>query len=169
MDYSILKLLRRAKTNKATTAAAGRQQRSGRAALLLVTAAVALLLWPGGPGIAAQGPQPDTATGPIVWQDVAPGSFAIRGARDVQPSKYRTLAADAAGLRAQLAAAPAEGSAAARNHPIALALPLPGGGFGRFRIEESSIMAPELAAKFPTLHTYSAQGLDDPSAGGRFD
>ena len=48
-------------------------------------------------------------------------------------------------------------------------VPTPEGGFDRFRVVESSIMDPKLAAKFPDIKTYAGVGIDDPAASIRLD
>ncbi len=53
--------------------------------------------------------------------------------------------------------------------PCELLLPLPGGGFGRFRVWDSPVMAPELASRFPDFRSFSIAGVDDPVATGRLD
>jgi CSLREA domain-containing protein len=63
--------------------------------------------------------------------------------------------------------APREFSLASKANPVELALPLPDGSFSRFQIESSSVMEPALAARFPEIKTYSAQGLDEPGATAR--
>ena len=65
--------------------------------------------------------------------------------------------------------APLENTKAARQTQVVMGLPMPDGTFSRFTIEESPVMAPELAARFPHIRTYRGRGLDDPTATTRFD
>jgi hypothetical protein len=90
--------------------------------------------------------------------DASPLATALRASRP--------LTLDVPGLRASLAKAPVEGRAGAA---LLVTLPLPDGTNARFRVVEASVMAPELAAQFPSIKTYTGVGLDDPSASLRLD
>ncbi len=103
------------------------------------------------------------------WSDVAESTIDVAGPRWIVPQQYRTLALDVPALQALLTSAPLEFTPAGQNSAVILALPLPEGGFGRFRIVESPVMAPELAAQFPEITTYAGQGIDDPTATTRLD
>lgn len=59
--------------------------------------------------------------------------------------------------------------AALRTAGAVLALPLPEGGSQRYRVRPVPVLAPALAARFPRIQTYAAQGLDDPTATARLD
>ena len=104
-----------------------------------------------------------------VWSAVDERTIQVRGQRIIVPSVYRTVQLDRAALDAILAQAPIEFTTDMRVGGVTLTLPMPDGTFPMFRIEESSIMEPGLAAQFPELRTYRAQGIDDPTASARFD
>lgn len=89
--------------------------------------------------------------------------------RRIVPRQYRTAELAQDTLAGLLAGAPHEEQVAVDRSAVELSLPRPDGGFERFRIVESPIMAPELAAKYPEIRTYLGQGIDDPSASLRFD
>ncbi|MFQ5446749.1 MAG: reprolysin-like metallopeptidase, partial [Saprospiraceae bacterium] len=84
------------------------------------------------------------------------------------PAEYRTLSLNFDALRNYLRNAPAEGSAAAKAGTAQIVLPMPDGTMETFRIWESPIMAPELAAKFPMIKTYAGRGITDPTHTVRF-
>ncbi|HEY6806769.1 MAG TPA: M12 family metallo-peptidase [Pyrinomonadaceae bacterium] len=65
-----------------------------------------------------------------------------------------------------LAKAPKEFSSAAK---YSLSLPTPEGQLTDFAIEESSVMEPELAQRFPDIKSYRGKGIQDPNLTVRFD
>ena len=51
-----------------------------------------------------------------------------------------------------------------KNSKKIITLPNSKGKLNRFSIQETSYLAPKLAAKFPMIKSYAAQGIDDPTA-----
>lgn len=80
--------------------------------------------------------------------------------------RAEALTVDVEALGTALALAPAGPTSGAA---FVLALPLPNGLTGRFALHETSVMAPALAARFPTIRTYAGSGLDDSRASVRLD
>jgi len=110
------------------------------------------------------------AEGP--FRDLAAGASGALPARDAAveaplPRSFRLVEVDSGALAAALAAAPVEGSGATLAPPLELVLPWPDGSDRRFRVEESPIVEAGLAARYPELRTYVAQGIDDPTATAR--
>ncbi len=103
------------------------------------------------------------------WREVTESSIVSRGRRVIVPEVYRTLRLNRDALGQVLALAPLEFTAAARSREVLLSVPLPDGTRSRFRIEESPVMEPGLAARAPEIKTYRGQGIDDPTATARFD
>jgi hypothetical protein len=128
-----------------------------RAALLLALASLPLA------NLSAQ--QSDAA----VWAPVAEQDIASRGQRYLQPEKYRTFRLNQKELASVLSAAPLESSADAQARVVILTVPTPDGTITRFRVEESPILAPNIAAQYPHWKTYQGYGIDNPSVTARFD
>ncbi|MFQ3599291.1 MAG: reprolysin-like metallopeptidase [Chloroherpetonaceae bacterium] len=89
--------------------------------------------------------------------------------RYITPAKYRTLALNFEAMKAKLGDAPMEFTAQARQGTFVIELPMPNGTFTRFQVEESPVMHPDLAAKYPDIKTYRGFGLDDGTATLRMD
>jgi len=111
--------------------------------------------------------EPLTAEG-SVWKEVDDNSVALKVQMNTaQPPRfYRTFQMDQNALQAVLRTVPMQFSKASK--PV-ISMPMPDGQLARFRIEESPVMAPELAAKVPNFKTYRGQGIDNPAATMRFD
>jgi hypothetical protein len=118
-------------------------------------------------GLAAGGAIAQPAA-PLPWSDISPDAIAPTGDRVIVPDRFRTLTVDREAISAFLARVPLEGTRAADDRAV-FEIPLPGGGFGRFAIVESPVMAVELGARYPEIRTYAGYGLDDPSASARID
>src|SRR5262245_10600725 len=81
-----------------------------------------------------------------VWRDDDRAFAAASGANQVwiQPDVFRAVVLNRDALQAVMASAPREFS---RQAPAIFQLPRPEGGFSQFKIQESPIMEPGLAAK----------------------
>jgi hypothetical protein len=103
-----------------------------------------------------------------LWQEIDEARIASKEST-ISAISRRTFALDKDALGQLLASAPKEFSRAAESSPLTITLPLPDGTLERFRVEESPMMEPELAAQFPQIKTYRGQGIDEPWATTRFD
>ena len=68
-----------------------------------------------------------------------------------------------------LARAPMEFTPAARKSPVVLQIPMPDGGFARFRVQQSPISLPDPSGKHSDFLSFSGQGIDDRTATLRGD
>jgi len=89
--------------------------------------------------------------------------------RVIVPEKYRTLSLDTLSLINFLNTIPSGENIKDRNSAPVIAILLPNGKTGLFHIWESSIMQPALAAKFPTIKTFTGQGINDRTATIKID
>ncbi|TAG04108.1 MAG: hypothetical protein EAZ43_05185 [Betaproteobacteria bacterium] len=109
------------------------------------------------------------AASPALWTDIDESQVAVRGERMIVAAKARIMTLNFDAMRERLRVAPREGVVFASDSNFELSLPLPEGGFERFRVVESSVMEPALAKRYPDIRTYVGQGIDDPTATVRFD
>ena len=103
-----------------------------------------------------------------LWREIDESSLGSK--QQTQSARvYRTLKLNRLELAYTLAQAPPEFSANVKEKPVDLVLPLGDGSYENFRILESSIMEPALAARFPEIKTYRGYSLSDPRITTRFD
>ena len=117
--------------------------------------------------LASQAQAPKAGAAPSFFQ--ADAAAAARGSAGGPAG--RALLLDTTALRALLRQVPAMGASARGGvgTGVLMALPMPDGSTGRFRIYETSVMAPALAARYPQIKTYSGIGVDDPTASVALD
>ncbi len=101
-----------------------------------------------------------------VWQLLSARPQTATAARADRIGQFALVRLDRAAFDGLMRQAPNEG--ALRSNGVVFSLPMPDGTFSRFRIAESPMLAPELAADFPEIKTYAGQGIDDPAATTRF-
>jgi len=96
-----------------------------------------------------------------IWQDVSPVQPGAKAA-----ARVSLFQANDQALRSALLSAPHETSGRL-DHQVPI--PMPDGNLVLFSVQESPIMAPELAAKYPEIKTFKVFGVDDKRLGGRID
>jgi len=104
-----------------------------------------------------------------LWMPFSEATLSSAGERRIVPNQYRAVRADVDTLQQLLSQAPLRIAGQSSETSLLLPLPMPDGTEMLFNVYESPIMAPELAAKFPTIRTYAGQGVDDPTATTRLD
>ena len=111
------------------------------------------------PGVAQQNFWTDADEGALPEAALRPRAFIV--------TNYRALALDMAGLQAALQATPMEFTPEA-SAPITVDMPMPDGGIKTFEVLESPVMAPGLAARYPSIKTYKGWNPDNPRESIRF-
>ena len=104
-----------------------------------------------------------------LWQRVDETRLRSRRANRANDENYKVFQVDQVRLREILAQAPLESAEKVFEENAMLEIPMPDGNIIRFRLEESPVLAPEVAAQFPKWKTYSGQGMEDPTMTARFD
>ncbi len=105
------------------------------------------------------------------WQKTSEEALKAKSARTtrlVEPTAFKAFTLDTVSMKAYLAKAPKEFTAAARNKFI-LSIPMPDGTVSNFAIAQTTVMEAGLAAKYPEIKVYNGQGIEDPAATIKID
>ncbi|SDR69323.1 Metallo-peptidase family M12B Reprolysin-like [Polaribacter sp. KT25b] len=96
-----------------------------------------------------------------IWTKVQQSSYLVQKKEIYQkknfPSDYEIISLDLNAFSSQL-------KSNSLNQKEIIELPNSEGGFSRFSLKETSNFEEKLQAKFPNIKSYSAQGIDDPTA-----
>ena len=103
-----------------------------------------------------------------IWKPVkeAELSAEIKIKRNSIPSSFELFELDLSALKTSLGTAPKRD--AKGQSKLIIELPNANGALEHFRVVETPAMEPGLAAKYPMMKTYAAQGIEDPTAVARF-
>jgi hypothetical protein len=103
------------------------------------------------------------------WSPINQSSIRSAGKRQIIPQKCVAFELIGNELKTKLLSAPNEANVRINKSTCIISLPLPNGNIEKFRVVESPIMEPGLAAQFPNIKTYSVKGIDDAYANGKID
>jgi hypothetical protein len=102
-----------------------------------------------------------------LWEKVSPSETQNRSTelRNSTPEKFDLFKLNTTALKNLLAQAPERFTTTSN---IVIDLPTNNGELQSFRVYEAPTLAPELQAKYPSIRSYAAQGIDDATAIARF-
>ncbi len=104
-----------------------------------------------------------------LWRQIDENNLQNRESREVTPEKYLVFQLDRKSLKSSLKDLPFENTDAATGRNTIIEIPMPDGTLSRFRIEQTQVLAPQLAAAFPDWKSFVGYNVDDPGIIGRFD
>lgn len=140
---------------------------------LSVTALALVVVSAGWIGHAIEPGRQEPEIWPDLWQDLWPDLWEDDGA--VTPTTtqaglaQRNLRLNGLAMDRLLGQAPPESYRESEDRRTLLPLPMPDGSIIRFRIVQSPVMEPLLAAKYPEIRTFTGQSIDDPAVTMRCD
>lgn len=85
------------------------------------------------------------------------------------PSVYTLFQLNEAAISSLIKQAPMEGRDALQQSKTIIPIPVGDGKIEMFRIVEAPVMMPKLQAKYPDIHSYAGQSIDNPANTIRFD
>src|SRR3954454_15020609 len=100
---------------------------------------------------------PGVAQASDAWDPVSSPSSANAA---IKPDRFKAFTLDQSALKSDLSGSKSKRAAGG----AIISVPAPDGGYQRFQVKESSVMAPALAARHPEIKTYEGVGLDDQTA-----
>lgn len=102
-----------------------------------------------------------------IWQDASIDDTAsmAKSFRNTTPQEFNLFSLNTATLKSVLEQAPERFTS---HSNVIIDLPTHHGELQQFRVYEASVLAPSLQENHPNIRSYTAQGIEDPSAVARF-
>ncbi len=100
----------------------------------------------------------------VYWQTIPTSNLININSRYAIPEKFIALNCNINLIRQQLGAAPMEFTSSVLNSNVTFKIPMPDGNFLSFKMVESMVMDSALAIQFPSIKTYSGQGIEERDA-----
>ena len=104
-----------------------------------------------------------------LWKPINESEIVVSAERTIIPKLYKTYHLIDHNLKTLLFSSPNEKNMALANSPVIIELPLPDGSIQQFRVVESPVMTPELAAQFPNIKTFNVKSTDGANFFGKLD
>jgi hypothetical protein len=104
-----------------------------------------------------------------LWSPINEKEINPIGPRVIVPQKYVTYHLVGDNLKDVLWTAPHEDAVRLQDSKVIVALPMPDGTMKNYRVVYAPVMAPELAAAYPNIKTFSVMGVDEPGVYGKLD
>jgi hypothetical protein len=104
-----------------------------------------------------------------LWTPINENEINPIGQRVIVPQKYVTYHLVGDNLKNVLWTAPHEDAVRLQDSKVIVALPMPDGTMKNYRVVYAPVMAPELAAAYPDIKTFSVMGVDEPGVYGKLD
>jgi hypothetical protein len=103
------------------------------------------------------------------WQEESSKSSPSDLSPDIAVKKFRLLRLNIALFKAEWSKTPKLTLNKIDESNQIWLLPLPDGGWGRFKVIENQLLTPDFAKLMPEIKTFNAIGLDDPQATAKLD
>jgi subtilisin-like proprotein convertase family protein len=100
----------------------------------------------------------------VYWQTIPKSNLINLNSRYALPEKFVAIQCNTNIIRQQLSVSPLEFTSGALNSNVTFKIPMPDGSTLSFKMVESMVMDPALALQFPTIKTFSGQGIEERDA-----
>ncbi|MFM8951079.1 MAG: hypothetical protein ACKOKB_09915, partial [Bacteroidota bacterium] len=104
-----------------------------------------------------------------VWKPVELNSVQLKGERFIKPIRFQAFQLDLGQFRQFWVNAPVLDATNSRSQSTVVGIPMPDGTLAEFAVFLNQVLPLQLKQKYPTMATYSGQGITDPSSFAVFD